>query len=71
MAAITATVRKLAVIIWNMLTKEVPYKKVEVKATLQKDREASLRQVKRRLAALDLSQDELMRLFAKPSLSPE
>jgi hypothetical protein len=70
-AAITATVRKLAVIIWNMLIKEEPYKKVEMKATVQKAREAGLRQVKRRLAALDLSQDELMRLFAKSSLSPE
>ena len=70
-AAITATARKLAVIIWNMLTKEEPYKKVEVKATIQKAREAGLRQVKRRLAALDLSQEELMRLFANSSLSTE
>ncbi len=70
-AAITATARKLAVIIWNMLIKEEPYKKVEVKATVQKAREAGLRQVKRRLAALDLSQDELIRLFAKSSLSTE
>ena len=70
-AAITATARKLAVIIWNMLIKEEPYKKVEVKATVKKAREAGLRQVKRRLAALDLSQDELMSLFAKSSLSAE
>jgi hypothetical protein len=68
-AAITATARKLAVIIWNMLTKEEPYKKAQVKATGQKAREAGLRQVRRRLVALDLSQDELMRLFAKTSLS--
>lgn len=70
-AAITATARKLAVIIWNMLTKEEPYKKAQVKATVQKTREAGLRQVQRRLADLDLSHDELVRLFAKTSLSVE
>ncbi|GAB4042759.1 IS110 family RNA-guided transposase [Spirosoma jeollabukense] len=68
-AAITATARKLAVIIWSMLTKEESYKKAQVKATGQKTREAGLRQVQRRLAALDLSQDELRSLFAKASLS--
>ncbi len=68
-AAITATARKLAVIIWHMLTKEEPYKKAQVKATVQKTREAGLRQVQRRLVALDLSQDELRGLFAKASLS--
>jgi transposase len=69
LAAITATARKLAMIIWHMLTKEESYKKAQVKATVQKTREAGLRQVQRRLAALDLSEDELMRLFAKTSLS--
>ena len=68
-AAITDTARKLAVIIWHMLAKEEPFHKAQVKATLQKAREAGLRQVQRRLAALDLSQDELMRLFTKASLS--
>jgi hypothetical protein len=34
--AITATARKLAVIIWNMLTKAEPYKKQQVKETNQK-----------------------------------
>lgn len=68
-AAIMATARKLAVIIWNMLTKEGPYKKDQVIDKTKKTREAGLRQVQRRLVALDLSQDELMRLFAKTSLS--
>jgi len=70
-AAITATARKLAVIIWNMLTKEEPYKKAQVMDKAQKTKAAGLRQVQRRLVALDLSQDELMRLFAKASLSVE
>jgi len=68
-AAITATARKLAVIIWNMITKMEPYKKTQAKDTAQKTKEAGLRQVKRRLAALDLSQDELMRLFSSYSVS--
>ncbi|MBC7570471.1 MAG: hypothetical protein H7319_12145 [Spirosoma sp.] len=68
-AAITATARKLAVIIWNMLTKEEPYKKAQVIDKAKKTKAAGLRQVQRRLVALDLSQDELIRLFAKTSLS--
>ncbi|GAB3644143.1 IS110 family RNA-guided transposase [Spirosoma arcticum] len=68
-AAITATARKLAMIIWNMITKREPYKKAQVKDTAQKTREAGLRQVQRRLKALDLSQDELIRLFASHSMS--
>ncbi len=68
-AAITATARKLAVIIWNMITKEEPYKKTQVKDTAQKTREAGLRQVQRRLSVLDLSQDELIRLFSSHSTS--
>jgi transposase len=68
-SAITATARKLAVIIWNMLVKEEPYKKAQVKAVGQKTKEVGLRQVQRRLLALDLSRDELIKLFSKTSLS--
>ena len=68
-AAITATARKLAMIIWNMITKREPYKKTQIKDTAQKTREAGLRQVQRRLKALDLSQDELSRLFSSYSTS--
>lgn len=68
-AAITATARKLAVIIWNMITKGEPYKKTQVKDNTQRTKEAGLRQVQRRLAALNLSQDELTRLLSKTSLS--
>lgn len=68
-AAITATARKLAMIIWNMITKAEPYKPIQVKETTQKTKEAGLRQVQRRLEALQLSPDELTRLFSKASLS--
>lgn len=68
-AAITATARKLAVIIWNMITKAEPYKKNQVKESNQKTRAAGLRQVQRRIDALNLSQDELIRLFSKVSPS--
>jgi hypothetical protein len=36
-----------------MLTKEEPYKKAQVKATVQKTRKVGLRQVQQRLKALD------------------
>lgn len=68
-AAITATARKLAVIIWNMITKAQPYKENQIKENNQKTREAGLRQVQRRIEALNLNQDELTRLFSKASLS--
>lgn len=70
-AAITATARKLAVIIWHMLTKAEPYKKAQVESSREKTRAAGLRQLKRRLAALDLSHDELTGLFSQASLSIE
>ena len=68
-AAITATARKLAVIIWNMITKAEPYKKNQVKESNQKTRQAGLRQVQKRIEALNLSQDELIRLLSKASPS--
>ncbi|GAB2583884.1 IS110 family RNA-guided transposase [Spirosoma areae] len=68
-AAITATARKLAMIIWNMITKVEPYRKSQVKDIAQKTREANVRQVKRRLTALNLSQDELSRLFSNYYIS--
>lgn len=64
-AAITATARKLAVIIWNMITKAEPYRKNQAKETSQPSRQAGLRQIKRRIDALHLSQDELIKLFSK------
>ena len=64
-AAITATARKLAVIIWNMITKAEPYKKNEIKESNEKSRRIGLRQVERRIHALQLSQSELEKIFSK------
>ena len=69
--AITATARKLAVIIWNMITKGEPYKKQQVKETNQRTKSAGLKQIERRIDALKLSQSELKNLFARTSLSTE
>jgi transposase len=66
-AAITATARKLAVIIWNMVTKKEPYKKKEIKETNEKSRRTGLRQVERRIQALQLNQSELEKLFSRAS----
>lgn len=67
-AAITATARKLAVIIWNMITKAEPYKKNEIKESNEKSRRIGLRQVERRINALKLSQNELEKLFSRASV---
>ncbi|MFD2069532.1 IS110 family transposase, partial [Pontibacter silvestris] len=58
-AAITATARKLAVIIWNMVTKAEPYRKNEIKENNEKSRRIGLRQVEKRIQALKLNQSEL------------
>lgn len=70
-AAVTATARKLAVIIWNMITKAEPYKKIQLKESNQKTRAVGLRQVQRRIDALNLTQDELTMIFSKSSLSTQ
>ena len=64
-AAITATARKLAVIIWNMVTKAEQYKKNEIKESNEKSRRIGLRQVERRIHALQLSQSELEKIFSR------
>lgn len=67
-AAVTATARKLATIIWNMITKSEPYKKIEVEQSNQKNRSSGLRQLEKRMGSFKLNQEELTHLFAKFSL---
>jgi hypothetical protein len=67
-AAITATARKLAVIIWNMVTKAEPYKKKEIRESNEEGRRIGLRQVERRIHALKLNQNELEKLFSRTSM---
>ncbi len=68
-AAIIATARKLAVIIWNMVTKKEPYRKELVQVSSQKQKALKLKQIEKRLYALELNKEELDRLFLRSSLA--
>lgn len=67
-AAITATARKLAVIIWNMITKIQPYKKNECQRNDERQKVNQLRQIEKRIGSMQLNQDELKKLFSRTSL---
>jgi len=66
-AAITATARKLAVIIWNMITKVQPYRKKDPQLNNEKQKATQLRHIEKRIGALQLNQDELNKLFTRSS----
>ena len=66
-AAITATARKIAVIIWNMVTKVEPYKKT-LSVNSDKHKANQLKQIEKRIGLMQLTQDELKRLFSRTSL---
>lgn len=68
-AAIIATARKLAVIIWNMVTKREPYQKEQVQVSSQKQKALKLKQIEKKLYALELNKEELDRLFLRSSLA--
>ncbi len=59
MAAITATARKLAVIIWNMLTKNEPYRYEETAVYNDRLRKLQLKNIQKRIIALNIHSDEL------------
>ena len=67
-SAITATARKLAVIIWNMLTKVQPYNKENKQTNNERHKHLQLRNIERRIGSLQLNQDELKKLFTRTSL---
>jgi hypothetical protein len=56
-----ATARKLAVIIWNMIIKAQPYQKSQVEVNSQKQRAIKLKQLNKKLHALELTKEELKR----------
>ena len=64
-AAISATARKLAVIIWNMITKTQPYRQPNFELLLAKRKYAQVKNIKSRLFRLNLSDSEKMELFQK------
>lgn len=66
-AAITATARKLAVIIWNLITKVQPYKK-NPPLNSEKHKYSQLKNIEKRIGLLQLMQDELKKLFLRTSL---
>lgn len=69
LAAIIATARKLAVIIWNMIIKAEPYQKNQVELSSEKQKAMKLKHLDKKLHALQLTKEELERLFLKHSLS--
>lgn len=68
-AAIIATARKLAVIIWNMVIKREPYKKELAQVSSQKQKALKLKQIEKKLYALELNKEELDKLFLRSSLA--
>jgi len=67
-AAITATARKLAIIIWNMIIKSESYQQPNSQLLLEKRKYAQVKNIKSRLFRLNLSEVEMMDLFKKTSI---
>lgn len=68
-AAIIATARKLAVIIWNMIIKQEPYKKELVETNTARQKTLKIKQIEKKISALGLSKEELEKLILNTSLS--
>lgn len=58
-AAIIATARKVAVIIWNMIDKQMPYKPLEEKIYNEKIKQNVLNGIRKKMKRLDLSINDL------------
>ena len=58
-SAVSATARKLAVIIWNMITKKVPYKNDHGYEFLDQKRKRKVQEMKKLIHKFDISTDEL------------
>jgi transposase len=67
-AATTATARKLAIIIWNMVTKNQPYLQHDSQILFEKRKNAQVKNIKNRLFKLNLTDSEMISLFKKTSL---
>ena len=68
-AAITATARKLATIIWNMIVKREAYKECDYEQINAKRKTSQLKAIENRLRKLNLTTEELNKLSQKLSLS--
>ena len=58
-SAISATARKLAVIIWNMITKKVPYKTDNQYEFLDQKRKRKVLEMKKVIHKFDITPDDL------------
>jgi len=67
-AATTATARKLAIIIWNMITKNQPYLQHDSQILFEKRKTAQVKNIKNRLFKLNLTDSEMISLFKRTSL---
>ena len=56
---ISATARKLAVIIWNMITKKVPYKTGNQYEFLDQKRKRKVMEMKKLIHKVDITPDDL------------
>ena len=68
-AAITATARKLAIVIWNMITKGEHYLEYDYEQVNERRKASQLRSVENRLIKLKLDEVSIKSLFQKVSLS--
>jgi transposase len=68
-AAITATARKLAAIIYHMIIKQQPYQPMSSETLNSKIKTQQIKNIKRRLEKLSLNKQEMDTLFSSLSLS--
>jgi transposase len=66
-AAVTATARKLAIILWNMITKAESYKKNEIKFNREKQKLIAIKQFEKHVIELGLNQEEINKIFLRSS----
>lgn len=64
-AAITATARKIAIIIWNMIIKNEPYSPHKLEVDNENYKKKRLRNIQREIHKLNLSQEDLNHLFER------
>ena len=68
-AAITATARKLAIIVWNMIVKQEPYKQCNYEESDKKHKISQLKILGNRLLKLNLEKNDIDVLIQRLSLS--
>lgn len=67
-AAVTATARKLAAIIYHMISGQKPYQAEQSGAYLNRIKQLQIRNIKLKLSKLNLSSDEVFDLFSTVSI---